>query len=158
MTMQQPQVRRATIEDLPKLVALWQAEGLPVHDLEKRFKEFQVVEGERSAILGAIALEITGHDGRLHSEAFAHPEQADDLRAFFGERFQVVGQNHGLVRVWTQFNSPFWTHSGFQVAPAETLEKLPAAFSGDPHPWRVLLLRPEPAGSRSRRAPRRGTP
>jgi len=146
MTMQNPQVRRATIEDLPKLAALWQAEELPVHDLEKRFKEFQVIEGERGTILGAAGLELVGHEARLHSEAFAQPEQSDALRALFWERFQVLGQNHGLVRVWTQFDSPFWTHSGFQAASAETLAKLPAAFNGGPHPWRVLSLRPEPAG------------
>src|SRR5689334_7905888 len=116
MTTQNPQVRRATIEDLPKLVALWQAEGLPVQTMEKRFKEFQVIAGTDDAILGVVGLEIAGLEGRLHSEAFAHPEQADDLRALFWERFQVLAQNHGLVRVWTQFATPFWTHSGFQVA------------------------------------------
>ena len=47
------QVRRATVEDLEKLVPLWQQENLPWEDLEKRFKEFQVVEGAGGELLGA---------------------------------------------------------------------------------------------------------
>lgn len=145
MTTQTPQVRRATIEDLPKLVALWQSEGLPVPALEKRFKEFQVATGADGAIVGATGLEIAGLEGRLHSEAFARPEDADALRALFWERFQVMAQNHGLIRIWAQFATPFWTHSGFQPATAAVLAKLPGSFAGDPQPWRVLQLREEPS-------------
>jgi N-acetylglutamate synthase-like GNAT family acetyltransferase len=145
MTTPNPQVRRATIEDLPNLVALWQAEGFPVDAMEKRFKEFQVIAAG-DTILGVIGLEIAGTEGRLHSEAFAHPEQADELRALFWERFQVLAQNHGLVRVWTQFSTPFWTHSGFMPAGADLLAKLPAGFSEEPRPWRYFQLRPELPG------------
>ncbi len=145
MTTQNPQVRRATVEDVPKLAALWKAEGLPVPTLEKRFKEFQIIEGANATLLGITGLEIAGLEGRLHSEAFTQPEQADALRALFWERFQVLAQNHGLVRIWTQFATPFWTHSGFQVASADTLSKLPATFGTDPHPWRFLQLRNEPS-------------
>ena len=38
------QVRRATLEDLLKLIALWQQENLPWENLEKRFTEFQLAE------------------------------------------------------------------------------------------------------------------
>src|SRR5947208_15870874 len=76
MTAPNQQVRRATVEDLQKLAALWKQENLPAQDLEKRFKEFQVVEGEGGGILAAVGLQIVGPEGRLHSEAFAHPEQA----------------------------------------------------------------------------------
>ncbi len=149
MTTQKPQVRRATVEDVPKLVALWEGEGLPAQALEKRFKEFQVIEGSDGSIAGVVGLEISGLEGRLHSEAFAQPEQADGVRTSFWERLQVLGQNHGLVRVWTQFSTPFWTHSGFQVAPPDTLAKRPEAFGNDPHPWRFIQLRPEPANAPS---------
>jgi N-acetylglutamate synthase-like GNAT family acetyltransferase len=145
MTTQTPQVRRATIEDMPKLVALWQAEGLPVPDLEKRFKEFQVIDGEGGSILGAIGLQIAGLEGCVHSEAFAHPEQADALRGLFWERLQVLAQNHGLIRVWTQIATPFWNHSGFQYASEDLLGRRPDAFGNDPHPWRFSQLREEAA-------------
>lgn len=145
MTSQNPQVRRATIEDLPKLVALWQTEGFAVHELEKRFKEFQVVEDGNGALLGVVGLQIAGLEGCLHHEGFARPEQADALRAMFWDRAQVLAKNHGLVRVWTQFATPFWNHSGFQHPSAETLAKLPPAFSGDPHPWQFIQLKEDPS-------------
>jgi len=117
--------------------------------LEKRFKEFQVVEGEGGEVLGAIGLQISGHEGRLHSEAFAHAEMADALRDKLLERIRIVAGNFGLVRVWTQFNTPFWNATGFQYASAETQPKLPAGFAGDAHPWKVIQLRAEAAAPAS---------
>jgi len=144
MTTPNQHVRRATVEDLQKLVALWKQESLPWQDLEKRFKEFQVVEGEGGELLGIAGLQITGAEGRLHSEAYAHAEQADALREKLWERTQIVANNFGLVRIWTQFATPFWNRS-FQYAAAEVLPKLPPAFTGDPHPWKVVQIRPEAA-------------
>src|SRR4051812_28406856 len=99
MTRPNQQVRRATVEDLRKLAALWQQENLPPQDLEKRFKEFQVVEGEGGELLGALGLQISGHEGRLHSEAFAHAEEADSLRELLWERAKIVATNFGLIRL-----------------------------------------------------------
>jgi N-acetylglutamate synthase-like GNAT family acetyltransferase len=143
--MQGPQVRRATIEDLPKLATLWQTEGLPAGALEKRFKEFQVVDGPDGSIVGAIGLQISGLEGHLHSEAFSRPELADQLRNIFWERIQVMAQNHGLVRVWTHLSAPFWHQSSFNPAPTELLSRVPSAFNPGPHPWLYVQLRDEPA-------------
>jgi len=145
MTIPNLQVRRATVEDIARLVPLWQQEDLPWQALEKRFKEFQVVEEPGGELLGALGLEISGTEGRLHSEVFAHPEQADALRDLLWERIQVVARNHGLVRVWSQFATPFWHHSGFQYASAEVLTKLPAAFGDGGQPWQMVQLRDEAA-------------
>jgi N-acetylglutamate synthase-like GNAT family acetyltransferase len=144
MTTDNPQVRRATIADLPKLIELWQIEGLPLQEMEKRFKEFQVIEAG-GVIVALLGLQIVGLEGRLHSEAFARPEQADALRALFWDRIQVLAQNHGLVRVWTQFTTPFWNHSGFQAASPEKLEMLPPDFAGSPYPWRYFQLKDDPS-------------
>ncbi len=127
------------------LVALWQQENLPWQDLERRFKEFQVVEGEGGEVLGAVGLHIAGHEGQLHSEAFAHAEQADALREKLWERVKIVAVNFGLVRLWSQFATPFWNSSGFQYAPAEMLSKLPPGFAGDSHPWKYIQLKAEVA-------------
>ena len=143
MTTPNLQVRRATVEDLSKLVALWQQENLPVQDLEKRFKEFQLVEGAGGEIAAAVGLQVVGLEGRLHSEAFARQEQADATRELLWERAQVVAQNHGLVRLWTQFSTPFWNHSGFRYAGQDVLAKLPPVFGGEPQPWQFLQLKEE---------------
>ena len=145
MTIPNVQVRRATIEDIARLVPLWQQEDLPWQTLEKRFKEFQVAEEPGGELLGAIGLEISGTEGHVHSEVFAHPEQADTLRDLLWERIQIVAKNHGLVRVWSQFATPFWHHNGFQYASAETLAKLPAAFGDGGPPWQFVQLRQETA-------------
>ena len=144
MTTPHMQVRRATVEDLPHIVPLWQQENLPWQDLEKRFKEFQVVE-QAGELLGAVGLQIGGSEGRLHSEVYLHPEQADALRDKLWERIQIIATNFGLVRLWTQFATPFWNRSGFQYASAEALAKLPASFGTDGHPWKFVQLRAESA-------------
>jgi N-acetylglutamate synthase-like GNAT family acetyltransferase len=141
------QARRATIDDLSKLTALWRAEGLHAQDLEKRFKEFQLIEGEGGKILGAIALQTSGHDGRLHSETFAHPEEGDALRQQLWERVQMIANNHGLNRIWTQLESPFWHHIGFNHASSELTARLPGLFAGEQRPWLFYQLRAEGAAA-----------
>lgn len=147
MTTPNVQVRRATVEDLPKLVPLWQQENLPWEDLEKRFKEFQVAEGAGGELLGAVGLQIAGLEGCLHGEVFAHPEQADALRDKLWERVQILARNHGLVRVWTQIATPFWHQNGFHPAGPDLLPRRPAAFTGEAHPWLFLPLKEENAAA-----------
>jgi hypothetical protein len=145
MTMPNQQVRRATVEDVSKLVHLWQQENLPCENLEKRFKEFQVVEGANGELLGAIGFQISGQEALLHSEAFLLPEHAEFVREKVWERAQIMGKNHGLVRVWTQFNAPFWRGNGFQHPREDALQKLPPAFGPAQNPWLVIQLREDTA-------------
>lgn len=147
MSTLQLQVRRATIDDLPKLAPLWREEKLDAADLEKRFKEFQVAEGLNGEVVAALGLQVAGQEGRLHSEVFTRPEQADLARAKLWERAQILANNHGLVRVWTQLATPFWHTNGFTPAPPDVMAKLPPAFSGNPAPWLFIKLREEGAGS-----------
>ena len=144
MTTPNTQVRRATIDDLEKLTALWQQENLPVAELDKRFKEFQLAEDDKGNVLGAMGLEIQGTEGRLFAEAFAHPEQADELREMLRSRFEMQAKNHGLVRMWTQLHAPFWHNSGFQTPSDADQAKLPPGFAGSPQPWLMIQLREEP--------------
>jgi len=144
MTTPNVQVRRATIDDLQKLHALWEKERLPAAELEKRFKEFQIVEGGSGEVLGTIGLQIAGHEGRVFGEAFEHPEQADELRSVLWDRLGVQAKNHGLVRIWTQLGAPFWNSSGLHTPSEVDLAKLPAAFGGGDPSWLVIQLRDEP--------------
>jgi hypothetical protein len=136
-----PRVRRATVEDVPRLIPLWQMEDLPWQDFEKRFREFQVIEAEDGELLGAIGIQIAGHDGCLHSEVFAHPEQSDILREHLWPRVQSVVHNHGLLRLWTSSDAPFWHAAGFAPASPEQLAVRPAAFAGGAAPGRFLQLK-----------------
>jgi len=134
-------VRRATLDDLSQMTALWRSMNFSLDDLSKRITEFQVAAGPDGKILGALGLQIAARQGRIHSEAFNDFALAERLRPLLWERVQAVATNHGLVRLWTQELAPFWNHCGLIKADAEALEKLPAAWRTQPAPWLTLKLK-----------------
>lgn len=140
--------RRAIVDDLPQLVALWELEQLPTENLEKRFTEFQVVTDGSSRVLAAVGLQVQGSHGVLHSEALAQAELGDELRELLWTRIQMVARNHNLDRIWTQLNYPFWRSLGFRPATAEELESLPESLvAGAEGAWNLLFLRDPSASS-----------
>jgi N-acetylglutamate synthase-like GNAT family acetyltransferase len=134
------QVRRATVQELPQLLALWKLDRLPVEILEKRFTEFQVVLDGAGTVLATVGLQIAGTDAALHSEAIARPELADELRQQLWDRLQSVFHNHAIERVWTQLSAPFWRMLGFERAQDDQLASKPASLGND-GVWQVLPLR-----------------
>ena len=136
------QVRRATLEDLPRLMPLWRMEHLPAALLEKRFTEFQVVlAGDE--LIGAVGLQIGSQQGKLHSEVFARPELAEASRPLIWERLQTIAHSHGLSRLWTRLDAPFWRGVGFEAV--EAPGSLPPEFAEDNARWSMLPLRDETA-------------
>jgi len=122
--MPQLHLRRATVDDLPALKALWVTAQLPADALEARLTDFQVVEAG-GVFAGAVGVQILRQHARFYAEDFADFSVADAARELFWSRLQNLAANHGVFRIWTQETSPFWTHWGFQPANAETLERLP---------------------------------
>lgn len=136
-------VRRATLEDLTALKALWESMRLPAGELEKRLTEFQLVEDAQGKIVGAIGFQILGRQGCLHSEAFSDFSIADEVRPLVWQRLQSLAMNHGVFRVWTRENVPFWTRNGFQPPAGDTLQKLPEAWDRSLTGWLTLQLKDE---------------
>jgi N-acetylglutamate synthase-like GNAT family acetyltransferase len=138
--------RRATTDDLEQLKALWEEARFPVLELEKQFTDFQVAADGEGRVAAAIAIQIAGHEGHIHSETYADFGLTDALRPRLWQHLQVVAQNHSLFRVWTTEAAPFWRRdAGFAEAPSDVLAKFPAAF-GTPGPrWLALRLRDEAA-------------
>ncbi len=134
-------VRRATLDDIGQLTALWNAMNFPAMELAKRPTEFQVTEGADGKLVGLVGLQIAERQGRIHSEAFKDFALADQLRPLLWERIHAVATNHGLLRLWTQEQAPFWNHCGLVKADAEALEKLPAIWRGPASDWLTLKLR-----------------
>lgn len=133
--------RRATVEDLPALQALWQIGGLPADELEKFLTEFQVVPGEgEGVLLGAIGLMVEGNDALLHSEALAPGDEGDEIRAALWRRLQIVARNQGIHRLWTQEDADYWRTGGFVAAPVETVAAATAAFVHKTATWMVCEL------------------
>jgi N-acetylglutamate synthase-like GNAT family acetyltransferase len=136
-------VRRATIDDLPGLIALWDSMHIAAADLEKRLTEFQIAESADGALLGTIGIAINGRHGLVHNEAFKDFALADVLRESFLERIQSIAKNHGLARLWTREAAPFWKRSGFQPATTDVLQRLPEVWSTPGTEWTTLQLRDE---------------
>jgi len=113
----------------------------PAEDLAKRVTEFQVAEGADGNLLGAVGLQIADRQGLIHSEAFSDFALAEHLRPLLWDRLHAVATNHGLLRIWTREQAPFWSHCGLVKADAEALHKLPVPWRGAPSSWLTLKLR-----------------
>jgi len=145
MSFAQLRVRRATTDDFQGLKSLWNAAQLPADRLEKRLTEFQVVESEDGQIAGAIGLQIVRQHALLHSEAYADFSVADLARPLFWERIQTVASHHGVFRLWTRENSPFWSNCGFRIVITESLVHLPEEWKRFEGKWYSLQLKNEEA-------------
>jgi len=140
-------VRRATVDDLPQLRALWQAQLPDTSGLERRVTEFQVVESPEGRVLAAVALTMHEGHGLIHSEVFADFADADRYRALLWERLEQVARNHGLYRVWTREEAPFWARCGLHLAGEPQLDRLPEIWRSLKGRWLTLQLRePPPEG------------
>ena len=133
-------VRRATVDNFEALKALWTSMNFPAADLEKRLTEFQVAEDENGNIVGAIGFQFLDRQGLIYNEAFADFSVADQVRPLLWTRIQSLAMNHGVARLWTRENAPFWTHSGLQPAKPEMLERLPEAWDRSAPGWLTLRL------------------
>lgn len=136
-------VRRATVDDLSVLRSLWDAMRIPRGDLEKRLTEFQVAEDVEGKVIGAVGFQIVQRHGLIHSEAFSDFSSADEIRALFWTRLQSLAMNHGVARLWTREQSPFWSRNGLQAADSDTLQRLPAAWDRLATGWLTLRLKDE---------------
>jgi len=145
MSPTQLRVRRATTDDFQSLRSLWKAMRLPANELERRLTEFQVIETTGGQIIGAIGVEIVRQHALLHSEGYTDFSVADAARELFWERIQAIAAHHGVFRLWTLENSPFWTRWGFQPANAETLARLPEEWKRSEEKWLTFQLKDEEA-------------
>lgn len=112
-------------------------------DLEKRLTEFQVAEDPGGKVVGAVGFQFLGRQGLIHSEAFADFSMADQVRPLLWARIQSLAMNHGIARLWTRENAPFWTHNGLQPPDSSAQERLPAAWDKSAAGWLTLRLRDE---------------
>jgi len=138
------QVRRANLEDLPVLKALWSVNHLPSLELEKHLTEFQLVLRPDGVALGTVALRIAGVHGLVHSEAYYSAAQAAECQTQLWARLQSLAHNRGLARLWLRAPpSAPWLARGFHPATDQDLQRLPAAWVDPRAKWATLSLRDE---------------
>lgn len=135
-------VRRATVEDLAALKAIWLSMRLDGETLEPRLTEFQVVE-RNGEVVGAIGFQISRTAARLHSEGYSDFSVADAARELFWERLQKLAASHGVFRLWTQEDSPFWLRWGFQPADDDALARQPDEWKSAEGKWLTFELKNE---------------
>lgn len=141
--MEAPQLnaRRATLDDLAGLQALWQRCGLPWEQLERYLTEFQVVPLDDGTFVGAMGLLVEGHEALMHTEAIpADQGEPDEIRAALWRRVQIVARNQGVVRLWTQEDAPYWGASGYGVPDPKSRGEAKAGFLSDDPDWRMYQL------------------
>jgi N-acetylglutamate synthase-like GNAT family acetyltransferase len=138
-------VRRATLDDMGTLKTLWHTMRFAEGELERRLTEFQVVEGPDHKIVGALGFQMAERQGRIHSETFADFAIADALRPLLWARVQSLASNHGIFRLWTHENAPFWVHTGFQPANEKAMARMPPAWKESGSNWFTLQLKDEEA-------------
>lgn len=135
--------RRATVDDLPRLKELWALMRLAEADLERQLTDFQVVTDEAGFVIGGVAFQMNLRHAQIHSEAYEDFSLADYARPVLWARIQTLATNHGLVRLWTHEQSPFWSRNGFQPAAEDALEKLPSNWDRFAPGWLTLKLKDE---------------
>jgi N-acetylglutamate synthase-like GNAT family acetyltransferase len=145
MTPSAYQVRRANLDDLDALRALWAIAHLPAHELEKRLTEFQVIQDAEGKVVASLGFTMHHRYALIHSESFANPADADELRPLFWTRLNSLILNHGINRLWTPGQSGFWTQNGFQRASEQILQKLPPAWAAADASWLTLSIKDEEA-------------
>ena len=145
MSTSEYRVRRATVDDLPTLKSLWESMQIPAGDLERRLTEFQVAEGADAKVIGAVAFQIVARHGLIHSEGFSDFAVADQVRPLWLTRIHSLAMNHGVARLWTRENAPFWTRNGLQPANEEELKRLPEAWGRSAGGWLTHRLKDEDA-------------
>lgn len=146
MSQQTLHIRRATVDDLETLKALWESMRLSPQELETHLTEFQVVESEDAGVLGALGVQVVRQHALLHSEGYTDFSVADAARQLFWERVQTLAANLGVFRVWTQERSPVWKSFGFQPPSAEVLARLPEEWKNEfDGAWLTFQLKNEEA-------------
>jgi N-acetylglutamate synthase-like GNAT family acetyltransferase len=137
-------IRRATLDDLGQLTALWRSMTFAPDELARRITEFQVAVTENGVVAGALGLQIQERQGLLHHEAFTDFALADHLRPMLWDRMRAIATNQGLLQFWTREQAPFWSHNGMVRPNEEALAHLPAGWRDASGPWLTIKLRDDP--------------
>jgi len=137
------QVRRAVVDDLPQLRELWRNAGFPLGDLERRFTEFQVVADPVNQIEGAVAIQISQHQGLVQWEAYRAKPAAAEIEAMLWTRLATVAKNNGVWLLWSLNGGEAALARGFAPAAPERIKKIPAVFEKFGAAWLTLQLKEE---------------
>lgn len=138
-------IRRATLDDLPALKALWEVARQPGIELEKRLTQFQLVERPDGVLSGAFGFRASGLQGLLFGAAFHSPPQAIECRQVVWERIETLCRTQGVARLWLRGEpGETWRDCGFRPSRTDELKRLPPDFAAAGRGvWWTHVLRDE---------------
>lgn len=117
-------------DELPEVIALLSANGLPTADLEPGAARFLGVRDDRG-LEGIVAVQLYGAAGLLRSLAVRADRRGGGLGSALvleAERL-AAGQGIGSLYLLTSDAGPFFAHRGFTPMPRE---EAPAALRATP--------------------------
>jgi len=85
----------------------------------------------------------------VHSEAFANPGEAAEIRPLLWPRILTVAKNNGLVRLWALPTTSFYREQGMTDIDDALRAKLPEGFGSPLADWVSLKLKEENPGAGS---------
>lgn len=131
------------LDDLPQLRELWRKAGFPMGDVERRFTEFQVAVEAEEEIVGAMAIQISQHQGLVQWEVYRATPAPPTLRTPLWERVLKVAGNNGVWILWSRDGLDERAALGFAPATEDLLKKLPPMFAKPGATWLALKLKEE---------------
>ncbi len=116
-----PAVRPATADDLPAILALLEADGLPAAGVAEALATFRVAEDD-GRIVGVAGLEVHGPDGVLRSVAVDGSRRGEGLGRRLVEATLGEARRLGLTHLYllTTTAERWFPRYGFQVVERES--------------------------------------
>lgn len=138
--------RRANIDDIPALQALWFRHDFDPEELEQRLIEFQVAESESGELHAAIGIRTAQRQALLHHECWS-AEMTPSLRRNLATHAFSVCEKMQVWRVWTNLADIHWEEMGFDAASPEQLDELPPGFGDWKQSWMFRKLKEDIANN-----------
>lgn len=116
-----PIPRSATADDLPAILALLEADGLPAAGVAEALATFRVVEDD-GRIVGVAGLEVRGSDGVLRSVAVDPSRRGEGLGRHLVEAVLAEARRRGLTHLYllTTTAQDWFPRHGFRVVERES--------------------------------------
>jgi hypothetical protein len=102
--------------------------------------ENDALRSELTEIKAALAAQATAVAAKP-----AEKNPRDAAREMFWERIAKLAASHGVFRLWTQEDSPFWVHQDFQPPDDDAFARLPEEWKNLEGRWLTLELKNEDA-------------
>ncbi len=121
-------MRAATVNDLPAVLELLEANKLPTAGVQDHLEQFQL-EFEGENLIACAGLEVHGEAGLLRSVAIASSYRSQGLGSKLVQKIleHARKQNLSSLSLLTETAQDYFSRFGFQITPRAALPESPHA-------------------------------